>query len=101
MEKEIKEDDKSSLKHIRNFDGIYVDKTKILLQLINSNTYYFLSRPDGFGKTLLVDTFENIFKGNKDLFKGTYAYENYDFKEYPVIRLNMNMVSGVSKDALN
>ena len=101
MEKEIKEDDKSSLKHIRNVDGIYIDKTKILLQLINSNTYYFLSRPDGFGKTLLVDTFENIFKGNKDLFKGTYAYENYDFKEYPVIRLNMNMVSGVSKDALN
>jgi hypothetical protein len=53
--------------------------------------YYFLSRPRRFGKTLLVSTLENFFQCNKELFKDTYIYDNWDWSdEYPVLRIYMN-----------
>ncbi len=68
---------------------IYIDKTKIALDLIENNKYVFLSRPRRFGKSLFLDTLKNIFLGNKALFKGLYIYDNYDFTEkYPVINIS-------------
>ncbi|MFN8672562.1 MAG: AAA family ATPase [Candidatus Sericytochromatia bacterium] len=72
---------------------IYVDKTEEIHKLIGDNKqsrYYFLSRPRRFGKSLLISTLEEIFKGNKELFKGLYIYDKIDFKKYPVIKLTMN-----------
>ena len=85
MERKLKEIvvDKSSLSWLRDVDGLYVDKTKSLLKLICSGSYFLLSRPRRFGKSLTIDTLEQIFKGNKELFKGLYIYDKYDFKEYP------------------
>ena len=93
MEEKLKEIiiDKSSLEWIVRSNGLYIDKTKYILSLIRRGTYFFLSRPRRFGKSLLIDTLENIFRGNRELFKGTYLYENYDFEEHPVIRLNMSL----------
>ena len=93
MEEKLKEIivDKSSLEWIVRSNGLYIDKTKYILSLIRRGTYFFLSRPRRFGKSLLIDTLENIFKGNRELFKGTYIYDNYDFEEHPVIRLNMSL----------
>ena len=93
MERKLKEIvvDKSSLSWLRDVDGLYVDKTKYLLKMICSGSYFLLSRPRRFGKSLTIDTLEQIFKGNKELFKGLYIYDKYDFEEYPVIRLNMSL----------
>ena len=66
----------------------YVDKTSIALNLINKGSYYFLSRPRRFGKSLFIDTLSDIFLGNKELFKGLYIYDKYNFKPYPVIRIS-------------
>ncbi len=92
MDEKLKEIiiDKSSLEWIVRSNGLYIDKTKYILSLIRRGTYFFLSRPRRFGKSLLIDTLENIFKGNRELFKGTYIYDNYDFEEHPVIRFSMN-----------
>ena len=92
MDEKLKEIiiDKSSLEWIVRSNGLYIDKTKYILSLIRRGTYFFLSRPRRFGKSLLIDTLENIFKGNRELFKGTYIYDSYDFEEHPVIRFSMN-----------
>ena len=66
----------------------YVDKTQIALKLIQSGSFYFLSRPRRFGKSLFLDTLSEIFLGNKELFKGLYIYDKYDFKPHPVIRIS-------------
>ena len=75
----------STFQKIRSDNYIYIDKTKEALDLINEGTYYFLSRPRRFGKSLFLDTLKNIFEGNKELFENLYIYDKYDFKSYPLI----------------
>ncbi|ORU91121.1 MAG: hypothetical protein A6F72_01015 [Cycloclasticus sp. symbiont of Poecilosclerida sp. N] len=71
---------------------LYVDKTDIAYKLITSAEYYFLSRPRRFGKSLFLDTLDNIFCANKDLFKGLYIYDKWDWStKYPVIRIDFNV----------
>ena len=67
---------------------IYIDKTKEALDLIENYQYVFLSRPRRFGKSLFLDTLNEIFEGNKELFKGLYIYDKYDFEKYPVIKIS-------------
>ncbi len=82
----------NSLEKIVEGNYIYVDKTKHLLNLIDSGNYFFLSRPRRFGKTLTIDTLKNIFEGNKDIFKGLYIYDSWDWdKRYPVIRVDFSV----------
>jgi Holliday junction resolvase-like predicted endonuclease len=62
---------------------------------------YFLSRPRRFGKSLLVNTMEELFKGNKDLFKGLYIYDKWNWEiKYPVLRLDFGELDYDSSDAL-
>ncbi|WP_459997249.1 AAA family ATPase, partial [Marinitoga arctica] len=42
-----------------------------------------------FGKSLTISTFYYLFKGEKELFKDTYIYDKWEFKEYPIIRINL------------
>ena len=79
----------STFRDIRNENYIYIDKTKEALKLIENGRYYFLSRPRRFGKSLFLDTLKEIFKANKELFKGLYIYDKYDFISYPVIKISM------------
>ena len=47
-------------------DNLYVDKTKYLYNLIKDDgSYYFLSRPRRFGKSLTLSTLDTIFKGKR------------------------------------
>ncbi len=81
----------NSLEKIIKGNYLYVDKTKNILQLIDSGDYFFLSRPRRFGKTLTVDTLKHIFEGNKDLFKGLYIYDKWNWDEkFPVIRIDFS-----------
>ncbi|MCL7462805.1 ATP-binding protein [Pseudomonas sp. NW5] len=80
-------------------DGCYyVDKTALILQLIDEGSYYFLSRPRRFGKSLLIDTIAELFEGSEPLFRGLAAHGRWDWsKRYPVIRLSFG--GGVIRDA--
>ncbi len=78
-------------------DYAYVDKTEIAFNLINKGKYYFLSRPRRFGKSLFLDTLKEIFEGNKELFKGLYIYDKWDWDvKYPVLKISLG--SGVLKN---
>jgi hypothetical protein len=67
----------------------YVDKTHFIPKL--TSKYYFLSRPRRFGKSLFLDTLKEAFSGNKELFKGLYLYDNWDWdKKYPVVRFDLS-----------
>jgi len=75
---------------IRNENYIYIDKTKEAYELIESGTvFYFLSRPRRFGKSLFLDTLQNIFEGKKELFEDLYIYDKWNWEEkYPVIKID-------------
>ncbi len=74
---------------IREENYLYIDKTKEALELINDYEYIFLSRPRRFGKSLFLDTLQNIFEGNKKLFEGLYIYDKWDWSiKYPVIKID-------------
>ena len=55
---------------IRKDSYIYIDKTALIYQLVSSGSYYFLSRPRRFGKSLLISTSEAYFQGKRELFEG-------------------------------
>jgi len=55
---------------IRGDEYYYVDKTPLALKLIEEGSYYFLSRPRRFGKSLFLDTLGELFSGNEPLFRG-------------------------------
>ena len=78
---------------IRTEGYIYIDKTNYLVELIDNGRVYFLARPRRFGKSLTISTFDALFSGKKELFKGLYAEEflnRPDFKPSPIIRLDMS-----------
>jgi len=57
----------STLAKIMADDCVYVDKTAHIQTLLDKGSYYFLSRPHRFGKSLLVDTLHQLFAGNEAL----------------------------------
>ncbi|MFA6698977.1 MAG: AAA family ATPase, partial [Thiomicrospira sp.] len=74
---------------IREDNYVYIDKTPLVHQMVNSAGRFFLSRPRRFGKSLLVDTFKELFEGNQALFAGLFIEDKWDFsKTHPVIHLN-------------
>ncbi|MBN2695287.1 AAA family ATPase, partial [bacterium] len=81
---------------------MYVDKTKEIYELVNKiNGQFFLSRPRRFGKSLTLSTLESIFKGDKELFKGLYIYEQkFEWKKHPIIKLSLNKVSSKTANEL-
>ncbi|WP_461833959.1 ATP-binding protein [Desulfothermus sp.] len=66
----------------------YVDKTPFVKKFERGG-YYFLSRPRRFGKSLFLDTLKEAFSGNKELFKGLYIYDKWNWdKKYPVVKIS-------------
>jgi hypothetical protein len=83
--------DLSEFREIREKNYVYVDKTKHIWELTESGKNFFLARPRRFGKSLLLDTLHNLFRGHKELFEGLYIYKKWKWEEkYPVIRLSMS-----------
>jgi hypothetical protein len=78
-------------------DFVYVDKTEYCFRLITEGYYYFLSRPRRFGKSLLISTLNEIFRGNRDLFQGLWIHDKIDWEPRPVILLDFG---GISKRAV-
>ena len=85
---------------MRSEDYLYVDKTKEIYQLTSSNIV-FLSRPRRFGKSLLISTIGELYKGNKSLFEGLYIYDKWDWtQQYPVLRIDWTIVKHGSKEEM-
>lgn len=77
---------------IRNDGYLYIDKTALMYQMVKTGSYYFLSRPRRFGKSLLISTLEAYFQGKKELFAGL-AVERLekDWIKYPILHLDLNI----------
>ena len=82
---------------IQNFEKIrldgyfYIDKTEEIFNLISTGSYYFLSRPRRFGKSLLLSTIKAFFEGKRELFKGL-AIDRLaeDWTPRPILYLDLN-----------
>lgn len=86
---------------IRKEAFYYIDKTELIYQMITQGVSYFLSRPRRFGKSLLISTLEALFKGQRHLFSGLWIdTSDYDWKEFPVIRLDLSKTISSSPTAL-
>ena len=93
---------------IQNFEKLrkdgycYIDKTEKIYKLVKTGSYYFLSRPRRFGKSLLISTMEAYFQGKKNLFGGLAieALEK-DWKQYPVLHLDLNARKYDSEESLD
>ncbi len=74
---------------IREQDCYYVDKTPHIQRLVEMGSFYFLSRPRRFGKSLLIDTLQELFEGNEALFQGLHIHPHWDWSvKHPVVRLS-------------
>lgn len=93
---------------IQNFEKLreggyfYIDKTALIYRMVKSGSYYFLSRPRRFGKSLLISTLEAYFQGKKELFKGL-AMEGLEkeWKTHPVLHLDLNIEKYDTLESLN
>ena len=91
-----------SFDKLREENFLYVDKTPYLHELVNSAGYYFLSRPRRFGKSLFVNTIEALFQGKKDLFKGLFIEDKWNWEQTnPVVKISFSNIDhkeiGLSK----
>jgi len=76
---------------IREDSFYYVDKTRLVHQLVRQGRYYFLSRPRRFGKSLLVDTLHELFAGSERLFRGLHIHGRWDWSEsHPIVHLSFD-----------
>jgi hypothetical protein len=87
---------------LRKGDYLYVDKTALIYQLVSTGSYYFLSRPRRFGKSMLLSTLHAYFSGKKELFEGL-AIEKLekDWTKYPVLHLDLNLIKKGDDKALD
>jgi hypothetical protein len=61
----------------------------------------FLSRPRRFGKTLLLSTIQELFRGDRDLFKGLWIdRSDYDFEKHPTLKFTMSYAKLKTPDDL-
>ena len=92
---------------IQNFEKLriggytYVDKTALVYKLVDSGSYYFLSRPRRFGKSLLLSTIEAYLQGKRELFEGL-ALEKLEtaWTKHPILHLDLNTEKYTTPEAL-
>jgi len=83
----------SDFSALRSDEQIYVDKTALVNEIASKHQKFFLARPRRFGKSLLVSTFESLFKYGLRDFKGLAIEKLWkDKKNYQVIRLDFSRI---------
>ena len=96
-----------SFQEIRKLDCYYVDKTKLIEQLLeNWSKVNLFTRPRRFGKTLNMSMLKSFFEIGTDatLFDGLYISHNKEFcreymGKYPVVCLSLKGIDGLSYEA--
>jgi Predicted AAA-ATPase/PD-(D/E)XK nuclease superfamily len=82
---------------IREEGYLYVDKTEQIHRLVTSGGYFFLSRPRRFGKSLTLSTIKEMYSGSRDLFKGLWIENRWDWdKIHPVVHIQFNAIGYAS-----
>ena len=82
---------------LRNERQIYVDKTALVYEIASKRQKFFLSRPRRFGKSLLISTFESLFKYGLRDFKGLAIEKLWkDTGTYKVVRLDFSRIKNFS-----
>lgn len=75
-------------RRLREEGYVYVDKTPYIHRIINQGSYFFLSRPRRFGKSLLISTLRELYSGSRELFEGLWIADHWNWEQTnPVIHL--------------
>lgn len=86
----------SGFPYLRESRAIYVDKTDLIYRLACVPAKVFLARPRRFGKSLLVSTFESLFRYGLRDFQGLAIEKRWKDKTYDVVRLDFSAVRDFS-----
>ncbi len=81
----------SSFCSLRIKRAVYVDKTHMIRSLADPSgegDKWFLARPRRFGKSLLISTFESLFKYGLRDFEGLAVTREWTDRCYDVVRLD-------------
>lgn len=90
-----------SFRELRRKGCLYVDKTFYVARLIAQGKFIFLSRPRRFGKSLLLSTIECFFRGEKELFDGTWIAQRVKvWRKYPVLHFDMTETTGQTAEQM-
>ena len=83
---------RSGFPALRDSNAIYVDKTEMVCKLAENDGKLFFARPRRFGKSLLISTFETLFKNGLRDFKSLAIEKLRKDKTYSVVRLDFSEV---------
>ena len=84
-----------------NVPYLYVDKTRLLPELLNAGKYLFLTRPRRFGKSLICSTLKYLYEGRRDLFQGLAIEPTWDWtQKYPVVFLSLATLGNATPEKL-
>lgn len=77
--------------NIRNDGLVYIDKTRLIYNIVSERGKYFFFRPRRFGKSLLLSTMRYYFEGCHELFKNL-AIDSLEkeWRKRPVIYLDIS-----------
>lgn len=90
-----------SFEKLRTGSYVYVDKTSYIKKLVDSGSYFFLSRPRRFGKSLFLSMLASYFEGRRELFRGlAIDSEDVDWTPRPVLKLSLSSMDAGDDSAL-
>lgn len=83
-----------SFEVLRKQNEVYVDKTGHIYHLVDRGSFYFLSRPRRFGKSLLVSTLKCLFEGRQELFEGLWIAQDHrwTWETHPILWIDFSMI---------
>jgi hypothetical protein len=94
MTKQILSLGRQSFRDLRESNCIYVDKTQHIYNIVMQSKMYFLSRPRRFGKSLILSTLKELFKGSRELFKNLWIEDKWNWtQQFPIIHISFSSVS--------
>ena len=90
-----------TFRNIVEGDYLYIDKTGIIHELVETYSYVFLNRPRRFGKSLLSSTIHSYFAGDKELFEGLEAGRlKNEWPKHPVFHFDMSTAKHLDEEQL-
>jgi hypothetical protein len=80
---------------------LYVDKTRVLYDLLQAGNYLFLARPRRFGKSLFCSTIKYLYEGRRELYTGLAIEPLWDWsKTNPVVHISLTETNCANPDNL-
>lgn len=89
----------SDFSALRSAGQIYVDKTEFVYELASERQKYFLARPRRFGKSLLISTFETLFRDGLKNFEGLKIEKLWkEVNTFSVVRLDFSRLKSTARE---